>query len=452
MLRKYLKKLAFVFAFILSACQNDNIINSITPPVTTLPKEDCHKIFVDGYTDRVSYRVGQTVTALLNFISDTSVCKLNIHRLDGSIAFSVASPTIKQVINSSEPSSEGFGYKPTLQITLPNDLKSGIYLIENSIPFVVKPSSAVDVLVLYPSNTINAYSHVGGKSMYDPPATRITHASFLRPSAIQWQSEVFLKWIDNQSGFTVGYICDLDMDELQNIPSSKILIIPGHSEYWTRTARHNFDSYVDQGHHAIILSGNTMWWQVRYSDDKSIMYCYRDATLDPETDPLLKTITWDLTSLAYPIIPFIGADFNHGGYGLYTDNGWDGFKIVNPQSPLLEGVGLQKGAILQLPSGEYDGAPVLNFDTDGFPVLDVASTGFKKLELIGFDKGARGGAETIGTFIVGRKNETSGIIINAGTYDWCSYRGMGGTDGDKIKTITTNCIKKLLNGDPVFTN
>lgn len=88
--------------------------------------------------------------------------------------------------------------------------------------------------------------------------------------------------------------------------------------------------------------------------------------------------------------------------------------------------------------------------TDGNPLLDVTSTGFKKMELIGFDKGSRRGAETIGTFVVGQRRNHSGIIINASSYDWCSFRGMGGADGDKIKKITYNAIKKLLNGENVF--
>jgi hypothetical protein len=48
------------------------------------------------------------------------------------------------------------------------------------------------------------------------------------------------------------------------------------------------------------------------------------------------------------------------------------------------------------------------------------------------------------------KLDQSGIIINAASYDWCSYRGIGGQDGDKIKRITYNAIKKLLRGERIF--
>jgi hypothetical protein len=143
-----------------------------------------------------------------------------------------------------------------------------------------------------------------------------------------------------------------------------------------------------------------MWWQVRYSADYTNMICYKDALLDPESDPLLKTINWDKDELHYSILSSIGADFSRGGYGLQDDAGWDGFKISTPGSPLLKGLWLKQGDTLSLPSGEYDGAPILGFDANGYPVLDSVQLNFKKIELIGFDKGSRAGKETIGTFIV----------------------------------------------------
>ncbi|MGC4020805.1 MAG: hypothetical protein QM734_02100 [Cyclobacteriaceae bacterium] len=58
-----------------------------------------------------------------------------------------------------------------------------------------------------------------------------------------------------------------------------------------------------------------MWWQVRYDEQKDKMICYKDKDSDIETDPLLKTIVWADSTLKYPIIKSIGADFIHGGYG-----------------------------------------------------------------------------------------------------------------------------------------
>ena len=131
-----------------------------------------------------------------------------------------------------------------------------------------------------------------------------------------------------------------------------------------------------------------MCGQVRYTEDGNGLICYRHFSLDPVSDPLLKTINWYDPLLQYSILGSIGADFNYGGYGLKNDRGWDGFKITSPQSPLLQGLNLKRGDILHLPSRELDGAPILSFDSNGFPVIDTGLLNVYKMELIGYDLGA----------------------------------------------------------------
>jgi hypothetical protein len=156
-------------------------------------------------------------------------------------------------------------------------------------------------------------------------------------------------------------------------------------------------------------------------------------------DPYLKFLT----------LNSIGADFDHGGYGRNIDEGWDGYKICINNSPLLEGTNLKKGDIISLPTHEYDGTPIKNYDIEGFPLIDNSKLKFYKSEIIGYDFGFRG-IKTCGTFFVFQKTPTSGIIINTGTTDWGSERGIGGTDGEKLKLITRNMINKLLNKQNVF--
>ena len=343
----------------------------------------------------------------------------------------------------------GYDFNPTVKFLVPLTLVSGIYLIENQAPFIIKTREPVDVTVVYPVNTVNAYNLNGGKSLYSTN-NRPSRVSFLRPMTLQSQATYCLKWLPSLKDIKIGYISDPDLDENSSIEHSKIILLPGHSEYWTRQARLNFDNFIMSGRHAIILSGNTMWWQVRYSDDQKYLICYKDVNLDPISDPLLKTITWDLDLLQYSIMSSIGADFNHGGYGLQIDYSWNGFKICTPGSPLLQGSGLNKGDILSFPSGEYDGSPLLGFDTNGFPQVDEGALNFEKIELIGFDKGSRNGKETIGTFVVFQKSSSSGIVINAASYGWCASTGMGGNSGGTIKQITLNAINLLLMNKSVF--
>jgi hypothetical protein len=425
----------------------DPVIPEEPGPPPTQPTELCSPHVIDGYCNKISFNYSEEVKVYLQSQSNQTLCALTIYGLENDSIFSVASPlTIQQPVNS-EPSKEGFNYQMTVTFKVPSDLPSGIYLIENKVPFIVKPKGHVDVLVVYPSNTANAYAESGGKSLYG--ANRASAVSFHRPIPLQDFAFNCLTYFSKKTNWEIGFIADEDMDDYETMNSAEILAIVGHNEYWTRKARTNFDAFVNSGGDALILSGNTMWWQVRYSNDadKSQMICYKDMNTDPIGDPLMKTFLWNDPILAYPILGSIGADFDNGGYGRKMDNGWDGYKIVNPHSPLLEGLGLNTGDIIRCPTVEYDGAPIKSLDINGYPVLDFDALGAYKAELIGFDKGYRV-KETFGTFIVLQRNPSSGYIINTGSTDWCT--SLNGVSATSISAITDNSVRLLLEKRSVF--
>lgn len=441
-----------IVIIILQSCREND-----SKPVP-IPLPACDNAVLSGYTDKTSYFPGDNVEVFLQSAGPVS-CALNFYTIKGSLAFSSNVDLFHQEIQADEPSKNGFKFLSNGKVKLPQSLASGIYLIENKIPFIVKSSAAADLTVVYPVNTINAYCNTGGKSLYGFNSENneaSTQVSFLRPieSTTEYGECVeCLKWFPSLTGYSVNYITDVDLNDYTTFKESKVLVIIGHSEYWTRLARTHFDRFVDAGKHAIVLSGNTMWWHARYTASKDALICHRDAMKDPEPDPSMKTVTWTDPSLQFSIVKSIGADFEHGGYGLHDDHGWDGYKILNPLSPLLAGLGLNRGDVISLPTGEYDGAPIKGFDLDGYPLLDNDLLNFEKVELIGFDRGTRAGKETIPTFIVLQRTKTSGIIVNAGSNTWCSGMGIGSTvSGDKIKLITKNAIVKLLSGQTVFSN
>lgn len=443
--------LIFALLVLFSSC-SDDLGDEPEPhkpdPHGPMPALHCGPNVIDGYTDKISYAPDEQVTAFLQSGSRVEACRLTIHHVNGKEAFSIAAALIVQKMNTDAPSANGFGYKPTVTFRLPDNIASGVYMIENKIPFIVRTSQPVDLMIVYASNTANAYATTGGKSLYTPPPNKPSQVSFHRPIPLEAFSGYCLNWFEDLSGFTVGYVADSDLDYYDRISKAKILVIIGHNEYWTRAARLNFDRFVDDGGDALILSGNTMWWQVRYADDGRTLLCYKDVD-DPEKNPLYKTATWDNPLLNYPIIASIGADFPRGGYGVRVDKGWNGYKIVNKDSPLFEGLNLNNGDIISCPTVEWDGAPISSFDVNGYPVIDNSVLNFHQVELLAYDIGFRV-TDTYGTFIVFRRTPTSGIVINTASTDWCSSNGMGGTHGDKIKTITHNALTKLKNQEPVF--
>lgn len=204
---------------------------------------------------------------------------------------------------------------------------------------------------------------------------------------------------------------------------------------------------------SLLLSGNNMWWQVRYSEDRTQMICYKSGP-DPIADPLLKTINWPDPSLQYPVAPAIGADFDHGGYGIkYPDKGWKGYRILTPSAAIFRGVDIAAGDVLALPTGEYDGAPIVNDPvTAGAPLLDYAALGAYRAEIIGYDYCLSGpdGSDEVATWMALQRTATSGVVINVASTDWCSPNGVAGSDGERIRQITRNMVDALVNQQSVF--
>jgi len=424
-----------------------------------MPEPDFISQIVKCYTDKLTYYPGDMVILYTSGkprnnqqITFTDAAEKVILRINKTIA--------TQPNSSDKPWLNGSGYKPTITIQLPESLKSGVYrFIANGViicSIICKSKTKnKDITVVYPSNTDNAYNIQGGKSLYKPDNARSTVASYARSiwGAADYTSG-FLRWTCNQS-YDMRFISDPDLDDYTEIQDTKIIIIIGHSEYWSREARMNIDKFIASGKNVLILSGNTMYFQVRYNSTKDLMICYKDKKLDPLGDTIYSTIFWSTPQLQYPTTTSIGADFEGGGYGTTLPNGFNGYKIVNEKSPLFEGTGLQNGEILSLPTLEYDGAPVVKMIQPGskeIPVIDNSKLNFYKIELLGYDFAINWGNKGLGTFIVFKKTVASGTVVNVASTNWCATNGIEGKDGHKIAQITKNMIEKSLNDQTLFSS
>lgn len=375
---------------------------------------------------------------------------VGIYDIRGNMVDEVNITLKKQFPANNDCYASGFNYADSFNYSVPRGLKSGIYLVANKIPFLVKNSLRNgEIVVVYPSNTEAAYNEAGGRSLYTVPQ-KTGIVSFKRPSKIAESAEGFLKWVWN-SGYRIDYISDADLENPASFNYASVVIIAGHNEYWSRKARMNFDDYADHGGNALILSGNTMWWQVRYNSDQSQLICYKDSTLDPSPDELVKTVTWNTPSLQYPIYQSTGTEFSRGGYGLKNDNGWNGYQVIEGNSPLLAGTSCKKGDIIFCKTDEYDGAPVILDPLMKKPVWDTTVINFYRKEIIGYDIGFRSGP-TIPTFIVFQKTPHSGIVINTASSDWCSEENFSGINGMKLQVITSNAMYLLLQKKNVFSH
>jgi hypothetical protein len=455
--------------FILASCKKTNNLKTINPAPsdTTINNVDLgiytiteagsavspivEYKYLTGYTDKFSYSPGDSITYYLT--SSTPGQKtIAIKDANNKTAFTISAMINTQQIKNKKPWVDGFGYDKTLSATIPQNLKSGVYFIDGRIPFVCKNiNKSTDITIVYPSNTTNAYNNEGGKCLYSPTHNdRSTVVSFLRTRINADPFSVgFLKWFINTTyNVNVNYVCDKDLDNFDEIQNSKVVILIGHSEYWTRKARENIDHFVDLGKNVLVISGNTMWWQVRYNEKKNLMICYKSSALDPLGNTPYSTDLWSTPSLNYSSLKSVGASFTYGGFGNKAPS-LMAYKIVDAQSPLLKGTQLNNGDFLAMPTYEYDGSPITNKVLPGStdtPVLNNQLLNFYKLDLIGYDFASTG----FGMFIVFQKTKNSGIVVNGGSEDWCANNGIEGKERIKIQTITKNMIEMSLNGGDFF--
>lgn len=405
---------------------------------------DTNNRILGGYTEKISYAESEIVRAY--FTAEDSCENMIFIRNEASQPlYKFLCKTFHQDSAADEPWKNGFGYERNVSFEMPK-LDPGFYYIGKKVPIICKSAKKHRITIVHPTNTLNAYNSAGGKSLYNNRSSdnhKSNVVSFKRPQPMldDYISKEFYAFV-NENFESINYIIDRDLDDWTYLDSTDLLIIPGHNEYWTRKARRNFDRFVDKGGNALVLSGNSMWFHVRYDEDK--MICYKDIRKDPYDVDSLKTGYWKNPLLTYPIVQSIGADFQKGGYGTKPgDKGWDGFKVILPEHPIFHGTSLSKGEVLPMKTNEYDGTIIKEFNQEGHPVIDKDSLGFFSADILAYDFGIRS-QTTVGTAIDFRKTEDSGRIINLASTNWCSKHSMTGPDSDNIRTIIKNAIQILL--------
>ena len=88
------------------------------------------------------------------------------------------------------------------------------------------------------------------------------------------RAELFAhRWFEqNGYEFDVASDHDLHLDPGQ-LRGYKVVVINGHSEYWSEQSYRAVDEFLRSGGTAIVMSGNTMFWRVSYDADGSAMEC-----------------------------------------------------------------------------------------------------------------------------------------------------------------------------------
>jgi hypothetical protein len=194
-------------------------------------------------------------------------------------------------------------------VTVGSDWTSGYYLARlvradgarpTCVLFVVRedPSRASNILVVSSVNTWQAYNSWGGKSLYNYSSTSLAPAnrvSFDRPWGPGSQAQ-FFEWgihlvrFLERGAYDVSYVTDVDVDrDPSELLHHSLVIVNGHSEYWTSRMRDAYETARDAGVNLMFMGANDGYWNVRYEDDRRTIVSYK-STDDPVTDPAGQTV------------------------------------------------------------------------------------------------------------------------------------------------------------------
>jgi hypothetical protein len=156
------------------------------------------------------------------------------------------------------------------------------------------PSRRPQILVQASVNTWQAYNNWGGKSLYAFNSTNhvpANHVSFSRPSGPPLVWEIGLLRFLEREGYDVSYTTDVDTDRNPGeLRRHRLVISSGHDEYWSKGMRDAFEAARNRGTNPAFLGADIADWQIRYEANRRTIVEYRDATIDPITDPARKTV------------------------------------------------------------------------------------------------------------------------------------------------------------------
>ena len=359
---------------------------------------------------------------------------------------------------------DGCGWPVGASFTVPDDWPTGVYTVD--VPrqggnptrtlFFVRPARpAARILFLSSVNTNQAYNDFGGGSLYGFGDTvKSQWVSFDRPYANgvglydRWE-RYFVTWAE-QAGYDMDYATTYDLEFVPRLLDDyDLVIVAGHSEYWTFAMRQRLKAYINHGGRFMNLSGNTMWWQVRFEDDGRTMIGYKDWRKDPEKSAELSTdVNWDR--------PIFDSSFTitglHWPYGGYPGGKGDGYNVINADHWIYQGTGLIEDELFgkgptvdtSIHDKESDGL-AFNCAADGSTILGpIAGTGTPgNFTILGLTPVNSKQRELDGVAMMGLYTTPSGgAVFSAGTTGWVLGLGQPAVD-----RITRNVMDRFLAGN-----
>jgi hypothetical protein len=331
---------------------------------------------------------------------------------------------------------------------------SGVFLVvltrddgpQTWVPVVIRADDRSGAAVVQLSvATWQAYNAWGGRSLYppygkggDPTAVEV---SFDRPyddengAGQYFRFEHFaVRWLEAQ-GYDAVYVTNVDLDRDPGLlDGHRIFLSLGHDEYWSARARDALEAALGRGMSAAFLSGNSMFWQVRFEASRAgtprrTLVCWKAlaATRDPQRGTPLQTSQWRDPPLSRPENAVLGVLYTAW---LKQDAAWI---VASSGHWIYEGTGVHDGdAIPGIVGYETDRrsrdearypTPPGTVAVSSSPIVDV-NRGPDTQEGAVRDTGA------------------GGFVFAAGTIEWPWGLSRDGVADGRVQRMTDNVLRR----------
>lgn len=420
-----------------------------------------------GFAREFSVNVGETV----NFSCHGTGTVIDIYRIGyyGGLGWrkitTLVNTATSQPNPATVPNTNGAttcaGWSTTASWAVPSGTTSGLFVgvyrnlagdNASYIPFVVRNDSLVADIIVKTSDTTwaLAYNYYGtpaaplsGSSFYGSngvlsgtggPDNRVHYATYQRPIVTRqglqqtyWMNaEMPLIRYLERNGYNVKYVSCKDMDSDPTVlDNSKMLISSGHDEYWSDGMRNAVEAYRDSGKHVLFMSGNEVFWRIRFDAGHEGAFCYKDTLNGPgghiagtALDPVSWTGTWKDTRWAdrKPENLLTGTDFRMNGVRNETavlDSSaafaqhpvWRNSGLPTASQTLTNVVGFEADSMLPALSSPYSVIlAAQSFNIDGSYANDNGQT--------------YSGNGTLNWGIISQRYASGSVVVGFGTCQW----------------------------------
>jgi chitodextrinase len=336
---------------------------------------------IKGYASAVSVNKGQSINFHVS-VSSAQTFTIDVYRIGwyqglGARLMQQIGP-LNGVQQTACPTNASTGlmecgWTPSYTLNTQTSWTSGIYLavLKNALGFynymmftVRDDSRAGALLYQQPVTTAQAYNNYpdgAGKSLYEHNSrgantlagtTRAVKVSFDRPYSGRGDgqflelSEInFVRWAE-KSGYDITYSTDVDThrDGARLLNHRGFLSLP-HDEYWSKPMYDAAVTARDAGVNLAFFGANSVFWQIRFEPSGGgvadrVIVCYKDTTLDPITDPNLKTVKWR-DGPNRPEQTLMGVQFTDG-----PNSGRASYVVTNSGNWVYAGTGFVDGDVV----------------------------------------------------------------------------------------------------------